>query len=236
MRTILFLLGFIPFLMIAQSSDSSKFEKFQFVDFNGYYDTRNLNVFTLNAKLDFSSRFSYFTVMNFFSDPEKRDMNGYYMEHHLYYKLFKEKSLDLTQYWISVSGLANDHLRYGLRWRLHDANGLRNFFNQLNLKLFAAIYPISFCEEQSPQYFTQAQYVYRIKLFNKKLDNRLYLGGFANQYWDARASKNPFSWVTEHQLGLRIWKGLHGVVELRYNAFWPQSKGIGFGFEYFQTL
>ncbi|MCT4562451.1 MAG: hypothetical protein N4A41_13875 [Crocinitomicaceae bacterium] len=236
MRIIVLFFFFIPLLLFGQKEDSTQFEKFQFIDLNGYYDTRELRVFTLNAKIDFSPRFSYFTVSNFFSDPFKRDMNAYYMEHHLFFRITPNSPLDLTQYWISISGPKNDHLRYGIRWRMHDTQKFRSFFKRLNFSGTMGLYPLSFCEIHDPEFLGQAQYVYRIKILDRLLPNRLYIGGFANQYFDIQAADFDFSWVTEHQLGFRFWKGLHAVMEYRFNEFWPDQKGWGFGLEYFHQL
>lgn len=235
MRRFIRILILLPLFVWGQE-ESTSFEKFQFVDLNGYYDTRDLYVFTMNAKLDFSPRLSYFTVSNFFSDPQKRDMNTYYMEHHFFFKPVKKWPIDLTQYWVSTSGLKNDYLRYGIRWNLHQTKGLSSFFTKINAKVFAAIYPISFCDYRKPTLLSQAQYVYRWNILGKQLKNRIYLGAFANQYFDISNPQIQFSWVTEHQLGIRIWEGLHLVAEYRYNAFWQKKTGIGLGFEYFHSL
>lgn len=67
------------------------------------------------------------------------------------------------------------------------------------------------------------------------LDNRLYVRGFYDQnFIMGNTIDRNFIVVADTQFGLRLYKGLHAVTELRYNGFLAEQDrfGIALGLEY----
>jgi hypothetical protein len=205
-----------------------------FLDFNEYYDTRDFSTFTLNIMANFSSRLQYFSLTNYSSNTNAKDLESFYAEHHLRWNVYKKLPLDLTQLWVNQSGPSNDNVKYGIRWRLNQTPKIDSLFKKINLMFFVNFHLVEFAKHRSPTGFTQMEYVYKIDILPSKLNNRLYLSGFADQdlIWDSNAAFKSI-WVTEHQLGIRIIGGLHAVAEYRINEYIPDKSGWGLGIQYF---
>lgn len=205
-----------------------------FLDFNGYYDTREFSTLTINALANLPHRFQYFSLTNFDGSDNTSDLNRYYTEQNIRWNIKETSPLDITTQWVSRSNSNNDDLRFGLRWRLDDTNKLNSIFKKLNLSYFVSIYYLQFTTKSQSKLFTQLEHVYNFNLFPSIFKNRLYLGGFADQninYLDN--GKISFNWVTEHQLGYNIIDALFLVLEYRINDFLPSNNcGLGYGLEY----
>jgi hypothetical protein len=90
-----------------------------------------------------------------------------------------------------------------------------------------------FREAFEPQVFTLIEHVYRLNIAPKKLNKRLYIGGFWDQSMQQVNDKVKFNHVTEHQLGVRIIGQFYAVAEYRINTFLSnKNTGLGYGFEY----
>ena len=203
---------------IAQNS-VKPFKVSGFVDFNGYNDTRNFSTLTYNILLNLSKRVQYFSLTNHDGLSNSPDLVVTYAEHNLRYKLTKTSPLDLTLQYVLRNGEQNDDIKLGFRWRLSSTKGLSSFFEKI--KMFYSINPmmLQFRNLSKTKYATQLEHVYNINLFPKKFNNRLYLGGFADQIINYNNGKVSFTWVTEHQLGYRIYDRFFAVIEYRINQF-----------------
>lgn len=84
------------------------------------------------------------------------------------------------------------------------------------------------------EYMTIIEHAYRINILAGRLNNRVYLAGFADQNFKyLENDKVTFEWVTEHQLGIRLIEELYAVAEYRINTFLPANNyGVGYGLEY----
>jgi hypothetical protein len=148
----------------------------------------------------------------------------------------KNLNLDLTQYWVSQSGSSNDALKYGFRWRLSDAKGLKKSFEKIKGFYYLNFYLLDVSNLHSNGVLNQLQHVYRINFQSKRRANWGYFSGFANQYHFIDDRKLKVSWVTEHQVGFRLWNSFYLVGEYRLNQFINSSQGLGIGLEYFIIL
>jgi len=137
-----------------------------------------------------------------------------------------------THYWLAPldwtlmhadGSVAPSIQRLGIRWRVNDTPGPVDYWTT---KIGLA-YSVSFHLLESDGTGIQMVHVYRWNLVGR----RLYVSGFAHQdmNYDGQTT-----WVTEHQIGLRLVDQLHAVAEFRYNDFRPKGlrSGWGLGLQY----
>lgn len=200
-----------------------------FVDLNYYWDTRAFTVFTINAGAKLPNDFEYFQFLNAFSpfESNETDWHAYYTEINLRRPIRKDshylKPFDWTiQY---ADGTFADSVgRAGVRWRVHDTPGELGRFVNETLKLRLGV---SFHLLETDGTGCQLEYAYRRDFCNK----RVYIGGFLDHNLD---EGNRSTWVTENQIGLRLFDQWHAVAEYRYSDFSPKRfrSGVGLGLEY----
>ena len=124
---------FVLLLVSAHSLTAQKtvvFEKEEisgFIDFNGYYDTREFSVLTYNILANMN-RFQYFSLTNYQSEKGSFDLESTYAEHNLRWRLSKTSPLDLTVQYVLRGGADNDDYRLGIRARLNSIAKLSSFF------------------------------------------------------------------------------------------------------------
>lgn len=224
----LFFIAFICFLNSTLAQDNSGF-----ADFNYYRDSRGFNNFTLNLGADLQNNFQYFSFINLNPENSPTDLGGYYTEHHLRWAPYPNKAWDITQLWTSASGENNDHLQYGIRWKLNETKALNNFFNSIKGFFFINFHAIQIRSLKNIGGFPQVEYVYRFNVLGEKLKDRLYLMGFADQIFNYN-DKLTQQWVSEHQLGYKIKGAFYLVAEYRINTFLPKASqhALGLGLEY----
>lgn len=204
-----------------------------FIDLNGYYDTRDFSVLTINLFASLPNRFQYFSLTNYTNNQNSPDLEGFYAEHNLRWAISEKTPVDLTYQYALRQGERNDDHRFGLRWRLHDSGFLSNAFSKLNMVYTLNPMFIQFRSKSQVEYMTIIEHAYKIQVF-PKLNNRVYIAGFADQNFNRLDNnKLSFDWVSEHQLGIRLIDELYAVAEYRINTFLPDEKyGVGYGLEY----
>ena len=211
------------------AQDIEKHKTTGFLDFNGYYDTREFSVITINILAKLPNRFQYFSLTNYQSASHSSDLESFYSEHNLRWQIKKDCPLDLTYQFVMRQGTGNDDFRLGVRWRLSNTPKLAAVFKKLNMSYSINPMLIQFRVNTHTKYMTQTEHVYRIKLYK----DRVYLGGFADQNFVYINNNISFKWVTEHQLGIRIIDQLYAVAEYRINEFLTSEyTGLGYGIEY----
>jgi hypothetical protein len=205
-----------------------------FMDFNGYYDSREFSVLTFNLLAKMLHRFQYFSLTNFQGGQATSDLNGYYSEQNIRWGIQRNGPFDLAVQWVTQSGMQNDKLRLGFRWRFNAFTFLDELLTNLNLYYFINIHILEFGEQKATHYLTQLEHVYNIKILPKLFNNRLYVGGFADQNINYKDNgKITFDWVTEHQLGIKVLAAFYAVAEYRINDFLPSGQeGWGYGLQY----
>lgn len=205
-----------------------------FIDLNGYYDTRDFSVLTINLFASLPNRFQYFSLTNYTNNQNSPDLEGFYAEHNLRWAISEKTPLDLTYQYALRQGERNDDHRLGLRWRLHNTRFLNNVFSKLNMVYTVNPMFIQFRSKSHAEYMTIIEHAYKIQIFPKRLNNRVYIAGFADQNLNwLDNDKLAFEWVSEHQLGIRLIDELYAVAEYRINTFLPDEKyGVGYGLEY----
>lgn len=204
-----------------------------FLDFNGYYDTRKFSVMTLNILAKLPHRFQYFSLTNFEGPKQTSDLSNYYSEQNIRWNIKKTIPIDLISQWVLKSDTNNDVLRFGVRWRLNSTTGLSKIFKKLNLSYSVSPYILQFGERTPTKYFAQIEHVYRLKILPKYLGNRIYIAGFGDQNLINNDGKISMKWVSEHQIGVRLFNQFYAVVEYRINDFLPDNNnGLGYGLEY----
>ena len=107
------------------------------MDFNGYYDTREFSVLTINMKANFPNRFQYFSLTNYEGQSTTSDIGNLYSEHNLRYPVSRKLPLDYTFQYVLRSGLDNDDILLGFRWRLTHTPWIGTFLKKLKT-LFSA--------------------------------------------------------------------------------------------------
>lgn len=229
---------FIIHLFCTTQSSSAQTKKTPFkvkgfVDFNIYNDTRNFSTLTYNILLQLSKRFQYFSLTNHDGLLGSPDLATTYAEHNLRYKISKSSPLDLTMQYVIRNGKQNDDIKLGFRWRLNNTNKISAFFKKLKMSYSINPMMVQFRNQSKTKYATQLEHVYNINLFSEKFNNRLYLGGFADQIINYNNGNISFTWVTEHQLGYKIYNRFFVVLEYRINQFITKKQtGLGYGLEY----
>lgn len=201
-----------------------------FIDFNTYWDTREMAVTTVNALANLPGGFQYFQFTNYDADlgGGSNDWTGFYSEFNLRHALWSSQRLlnhlDWALQYADGSG-PQGVLRGGIRWRLQDTPGHVGDWisNRLKLNYFVTLY---FFESDNSGW--QLEHVYRRDFFNK----RVYIGGFCDHNVD-NGSRNS-TWVHEHQVGFKLADSLYAVAEYRYKSFFPADRrhGLGIGMEY----
>ncbi|MBI4424049.1 MAG: hypothetical protein HY554_10000 [Elusimicrobia bacterium] len=204
-----------------------------YLDFNYYYDTRDLNVLTINSDLRMTSRLEYFSFVNYMNTARtsrNQDLAAYYTEQNLRWALPSELPFDLGAQFASADGGKNDVLRAGARWRASSTPALSPFLKGLGVFFATTIFPVQF--DHRDGYHWQIEHVYRVDLFPEAWGRRAYLSGYA----DHNLGPGRVPWVAEHQLGIRVAGSLHAVVEYRYNGFLRDKNGVGLGLEYLASF
>ena len=230
----LFLFCLPPSTVTSQSDKKASSRISGFVDFNFYYDTRDFSVLTYNILANLPKRFQYFSLTNYQSTNSSFDLNSFYAEHNLRWALHKNKPVDLTLQYVMRGGEDNDDFRLGFRWRDNASKKLSSFFKKLNASYSINPMFIQFRRNTAIKYMSIIEHVYRINIAPKKLDRRIYIGGFVDQNFVYNGNGGlSFKWVTEHQLGLRIIDELYAILEYRINDFYAKDNyGFGYGLEY----
>jgi len=202
-----------------------------FLDFNGYYDTREFSVLTVNILAKLPHRLEYFSLTNFQSEPHSSDLKSFYSEQNIRWKINKKIPIDLTYQYVIRHGEENDDHRIGLRWKPSET--FTRFFKKINMSYTINPMFAQFRVNKKSSYMTMIEHVYRIKILPKILKNKIYLSGFADQNFIYKNGKIAFEWVTEHQLGIRLIDQFFAIAEYRINTFMPERKqGLGYGLEY----
>jgi len=207
-----------------------------FIDPNIYYDVRGYSTLTLNTLYNFNSKFQYFSFYNFDGTyrSESNDVTGFYTEQNLRYKLGERSPLKITNQNVLKSGADNDLYRLGILWTISATKGLDSLFKKINMALMVNIHAVQWSQASDITVMPQLEYVYRINLLKK----RAYLAAFCDQTFNYSNNTVNFSWVTEHQLGIKLAKGLHLITEFRYNTYKvdEDKMGVGMGLEYFMKF
>lgn len=206
-----------------------------FLDFNTYHDTRNFQVMTLNASIDLPGPFSYFSLTNWQGDPTGADeafnYSNYLTEQNLFYKI-GASPYDLAVQYLSLTGEDNDLLRFGVQAHVDKLPWLSKILNKINARYTLTYFPWQI--DHLDDYAFQLQHVLYINVLPSLFNNRLYIGGFADQNFLIGDLDAHNKLVMETQLGYRLYKGLYAVSEIRYNGFFPKGDrfGLGLGLEY----
>jgi hypothetical protein len=200
-----------------------------FLDFNIHWDTRDFASTTLNAGAKLPNDFEYFQLLNLDSaiDSGAYDWTSFYTEINLRRRISKDndylKPFDWTVQYADGS-TARGVLRFGTRWRLPDTAGTVGYIFKelLNLK-----YNVSFYLIETDGTGWQMEHTYRRTFF----DDRMYVAAFLDHNINRVGSS---TWVTEHQVGLRLVDQLHAVAEYRFKSTAPAGfeSGWAFGLEY----
>ena len=230
---LLMVAAMIAFSGFSQDAEKPKHQNKGFMGMNGYYDTREFSVLTINLLAKLPHRFQYFSLTNYQGPSETSDLANYYSEHNLRWAISKTAPFDITYQYILRMGAGNDDHRLGARWRVSNTPKLDSLFKKLNM--FYSMNPmfVQFREKTETKYMTLVEHVYKINILPKKLNNRVYLAGFADQNFIYTDGKLTFKWVTEHQLGIKIIDQFYAVAEFRINDFLPsENEGFGYGLQY----
>jgi hypothetical protein len=218
----------IPAISLSQVAKERKATEGVF-DFNYYRDTREFNVFTTNLLATMEGGFQYFSLTNIEGEvkaADKTDSTIYYTEQNLRWKLSEDGLFMLSTQAALQSGKNNDIARAGLLVNVSSLPVLLNF-SEKNLFAFGVnVFPIQLDEIEG--YNWQIEYFYKIQIARKLFGDRLYLSGFADQ----NLGPDETIWVTEHQVGLRIFDNFFLVSEYRINEYLQHNTGWAHGLEY----
>lgn len=206
-----------------------------FLDFNTYYDTRNFETHTLNARLDLPGPFSYFGFTNWTGNQTGDnwfDYGDHYTEQSLYYDQIFSTPFDLTIQYADLSGPNNDVMRTGIQAHVHKFKFLEKLFKAIHASYKLTYFPWQL--DHFDDYAFQLQHVWYMNILPKVFKNRLYMFGFADHNFLIGSTDAHNKLVTETQFGYRLWKGLHAITELRWNGYLPKPYrfGVGMGFQY----
>jgi len=210
-------------LCIGFAHGAAKHESHGFIDANIYpvlSDIDKDSVITINTAAAITDRLSYFSLMNFInqdnSDPLS-EIDAFYTEQNLRWKVADDSVFDLTLQMNFRTGDDNDRHRLGVRWRVSDTQALKSFFNQLHMKYSVNWHAVQFDNE--PGHVWQLEHVLFMKF--PYISNRLYLSAFADQTFnqDLASSMPSTPFVAEAQLGFELVKNFYVVTEYRLNQY-----------------
>lgn len=200
-----------------------------FLDFNGYYDSRERSEATLNILANSpSKRFQYFSLTNVTGQQDNGDLSGLFSEQNLRWKLSSSSPWYINYQSVIRGGPDNDAARIGLRCIVDQTKIVKQLIKGLPIKYAVATFLAEAAYQTHVRWFTQLEHVYRIGL----IKNILYLAGFADQNMRIENDALKIDWVTEHQLGFMLYDNFYLVTEYRINEYLAQSTGWGFGLEY----
>lgn len=203
------------------------------MDFNAYHDTRDFQNLTINLLANLPNKIQYFSLNNFQSANNKKDLDHFYSEHNVRLGIGKYSPFQLTYQAVIQAGENNDQNRLGFRLILGNSSRFKSFFKKHGL--FYSINPffIQISPTGKTQLFPSIEHVYRVFPFNKKGNKTFYIAGFADHNISSNEGKLESNWVTEHQAGYAILPGLYAIVEYRLNTYLPSKQnGMGLGIEY----
>jgi hypothetical protein len=234
MKIALCLLASLVLIINTIYADDDKFIKKGFFDFNYYpylEDVKSDNSLTINVGAQLGYGFSYFSLTNW-GDKDGtnvgRDFDRVFTEQNLRYSFSEDLPIDATVQWNLRTGVENDRLRLGFRWRLSDTDALKAFFQKMHLSYSANFHLKQWDHQQEDQW--QVEHVYRLKVLPETFEERVYLAGFADQMF---GETGGVQWVSEHQLGVRVVDQWHLVSEYRINTFRAgDENNLAIGLEY----
>ncbi|WDE10560.1 hypothetical protein [Thalassomonas haliotis] len=220
---LLWLFVFSCLFVTALASAQSKNSQGGFLDFNLYphlSDVDNDSVFTLNAAARLRYRFSYFSLLNFYSQDGSGslgDADAFYTEQNIRWQISENSPLDLTLQMNLRTGEDNDRHRLGIRWRLSDTSFFQEFFKSIYLRYAINLHAVQFDHEDP--YIWQLEHSFMMKF--PYISNRLYLAGFADHIFhqDLPSSIPANPVVMEAQLGYRLVDNFFIVSEYRINQY-----------------
>lgn len=208
-----------------------------FVDFNVYpYQTKvnHDTTFTINAFLNLSNRFSYFSLTNFSNQSESGklpNLDTFFTEQNLRWQISDSSPFELTVQSNLRSGSKNDRHRLGIRWSLAKSELIAPFLNSINLKYFINWHAIQFDHQEN--YIWQLEHAFSMTF--PYISDRLYLSGFAdhtfNEKLPSTIPNNPI--VAEAQVGYKLFSNTFAVAEYRVNQYRRSNvNNIAVGLEY----
>lgn len=221
----------VSFLLLTSSSliAQSANKPTGFIDFNGYYDTRNYSVLTYNILANWPNRVQYFSLTNIQGSQANAELSNYYAEHNIRFAVSEASPFDATVQYVMKSGENNDKIRLGVRWRMNNFKALSDIMKKWNFTYSFNPMFIEYGVGSDPNYFATIEHVYCVKF----LKNKFYLAGFADQNFIDISDGLKTNWVTEHQLGYNLYNNFYVVAEYRINEYQKdQETGIGLGVEY----
>lgn len=194
-----------------------------FLDFNFYpylSDVDNDSVVTVNAAAALPHRLSYFSLTNFSNQSARsalEDTTNFYTEQNLRWKISDTSSIDLTVQYNLRSGIDNDRLRLGFRWRLNEQPAFSTLFHRLALQWSINFHLLQFDHDDARVW--QMEHVFMLRF--PSVSERLYLSGFIDHTFNEDLPSDfPSSPVVgEAQLGYNLADNLYAVVEYRVNEY-----------------
>jgi hypothetical protein len=215
--------------------DNKEHKNTGFLDFSlyPYTDADADNTATINALANLDNGFQYFSLTNFGRDPSRNELEevkGILTEQNLRWKLPCEIPVAIAVQALIRSGNDNDALRLGPRWTIQDTWGFDRILKSCGLKYWIAFYGAQFDHASGCQW--QMEHCFLWNVFPELLDNRVYIGGFADHNIN-HAGGTKSTWVEEAQLGVRLIGEWYFVTEQRYNGFRVgDESSVGVGLEY----
>ncbi len=207
-----------------------------FLDFNLYPYTSvdRDNSITINALVNLPNGFQYFGFTNFARDPARgtlEEVSGLLTEQHLRWKPNWQYPVSLAGNVLLQSGShANDALRFGPRITLDKTSLLRETLERWHVRYSVAFYGAQFDHVDGTQW--QIEHAFRWDILPDLLDNRVYIGGFADHNINHATDTNS-TWIQEAQRGVRVVGDWYAVIERRYNGYRiGEESSIGVGVEY----
>lgn len=208
-----------------------------FIDFNVYPYQSKVNhdsTFTINAFLNFSNRFSYFSLTNFSNESDRGklpNLDTFFTEQNLRWQIAETSPFQLTLQSNLRSGSHNDRHRLGIRWSLNKSTLIAPLLNRIYLKYFLNWHAIQFDHQENDIW----QLEHAFSMTFPYISDRLYLSGFAdhtfNENLPSTIPNNPI--VAEAQLGYKLFSNTFAVAEYRVNQYRRSNvNNIAVGLEY----
>ena len=186
---------------------------------------------TINAARP--GRFSYFSFTNYRGVFSSGDVRFDRTEQNLRWNISENVPIDLNLQAVMFGGDRDDHVQFGIGWRLNDTAFLKSFFDKLNLSYRLTFHLTQFSTAEKN--FWQMEHWFRMTF--PGISDRLYLSGFLDQTFGLERSdilpRHPI--VAEIQLGMRLFDRFYAVTEYRNNdrrSAEPHNAAVGVKYKF----
>lgn len=205
-------------LLLSGTVEAENKKNQYYIEFNTYpylEDVKSDPDLTINSGVNLSNGFSYFGFANFRHVFRENDAEFLFTEQNFRWRVSDKLPVDVAFQAAIRRGGDNDRFRLGFRWYLNQTPFIREFLAKIHLIHQISFYAKTFDAKGDDVW--QMEHFFFMKF--PYISDRLYLLGFLDHTFnlDVPAGTPTRPIISEMQLGMRLFKGLHAIAEYRVN-------------------